>query len=135
MNYVRLVLSVVAAFVLFFVIDFAVHGILLQQMYLDTADLWRPQAEMMEYMPLSTGMQFGLAALVTAGYVLLSQDYGWKAGLKYGAIIGLILGFAQASIYPYMPIPLAMAGAWFAATLFEITLIGVVVGLIYKPVS
>ena len=104
MNYKRLAICTLAAFALLFGIDFVVHGILLEGLYAETSTLWRPKDEMMAMMPIMTASQFVLAFLLSVAYALLMEDRGWKTGLRFGWIFGVILGFMAASSYAYMPI-------------------------------
>ena len=42
----RIVLAVIAVFVLWQVLDFVIHGLILMKTYQATASLWRPRPEM-----------------------------------------------------------------------------------------
>lgn len=42
----KFLLATLAVFVLWQVLDFVMHGILMQKMYEETASLWRPMEEM-----------------------------------------------------------------------------------------
>ena len=46
MNFKRLVLAIVVAFIFIFATDFLIHAVWLKQDYLATRKLWRPEAEM-----------------------------------------------------------------------------------------
>jgi hypothetical protein len=50
MNIKRLILAIVAAFVVLWVTDFLIHGIWMMPDYRATQSLWRPEAEMGSYM-------------------------------------------------------------------------------------
>ena len=50
MNPKRLVLAIVAVFVGIFATDMLIHGVWLNGLYKDTAQLWRTEAEMKHHM-------------------------------------------------------------------------------------
>ena len=60
----RTMISIIAIFVAWSLLDFVIHGVLLQQAYVDTAHLWRPMHEM--NMPLMYLVTLGLCHLLRA---------------------------------------------------------------------
>ena len=50
-NMKRLILSVIAMFVFIFASDFVIHSLLLGKTYKELAHLWRPEAELVSFMP------------------------------------------------------------------------------------
>ena len=127
----KAVLAMIAVFILWSVIDYIIHGLMLRSTYEATAQLWRPMAE----------MKMGLMYLVYAVssvcfvsiYALLISPKSVAAGVKYGLIFGLGIGFSMGyGTYSVMPVPQHLALVWFLGTVLEITLDGLVVGLIIK---
>ena len=51
MNTKRWLLASVAVFVVMAVLEFFIHGVLLSDMYRQTASVWRPEAEMLRRSP------------------------------------------------------------------------------------
>jgi len=127
----KYLLSVLLVFVLWSVLDFVIHGIILSQAYQATASLWRPMAEM------KTGLMY-LSSLITAAafvgvYALLVTDKSIKTGILYGVLMGLFSGVPMAlGSYSYMPITGYIAVVWFCGSVILMTLAGLCVGAILK---
>lgn len=127
----RSILTVIATFIAWSLIDFVVHGFLLQGAYESTADLWRPMEE----------MKMGLMYLVTLLYLICfvaiyatcigekSICSGMRFGFLFGLAAGISMGFGS---YSYMPIPASLAWIWFAGVLVECTIAGLLAGVIIK---
>ncbi len=123
------VIAIIAVFVLWSILDFVIHGVLLSKAYKATADLWRPMAEMkmglMRIVVLISAIAFVLI------YVLFINEKNMKTALKYGILFGIAAGISMGyGTYSVMPIPYKMAFIWFWGTLIEATLGGLVIGLI-----
>ncbi|ODN42433.1 hypothetical protein [Piscirickettsia litoralis] len=130
MNCKRFLLSVVAVFIVIFIIDFIVHGFVLQGIYSETATLWRPQAEQkMGFMVLS---QFAFAVVFSFIYIKAYVAKNIATGLRHGVYIGLLLATLQIGAYAYMPIPFVLALAWCCSVIINSVVAGWVIGCIYK---
>ena len=127
----KYLLSVVLVFVLWSVLEFVIHGIILLQAYQATASLWRPMAEMKAgLMHLSS---FITAAAFVGVYALLVTDKSIKTGIFYGVLMGFFSGVPMAlGSYSYMPITGYIAVVWFCGSVILMTLAGLCVGAILK---
>ena len=127
----RVILAIIVVFVAWQVLDFVLHGLLLMKTYQETASLWRPMNEM------KIGL-IRLVGLVTATtfvviYAGLVHERSVTNGLKYGLIFGVGAGASMGfGTYSFMPIPVSLAGAWFAGTVVETVVGGLLVGWIVK---
>ena len=83
----RVALGVVAVFICWAVVDFVMHGILLQRSYAATADLWRPMAEIK--MGLTYIVTFISCLVFVLIYSLFFGKKGMGVGLAYGGLFGL----------------------------------------------
>ena len=123
--------SVIAVFILWSVLDFLIHSVLLQSPYQETAHLWRPMDEMK--MPLMSFVTLIFSICFVSIYSYLIDSKSLQSGIKYGVIFGVATGTSMGfGSYCYMPIPLSLAVSWFAASLVELSLAGLVVGLVIK---
>jgi hypothetical protein len=127
----RVLLGGIVVFVLWSVLGFIVHGMILRSTYEATASLWRPIAEMK--MGLMYVMSF-IAALAFAsiyGWLVGSKSpqTGFRYGLLYGIAVGVGMGYGT---YSVMPIPYSMALAWFLGAVVEATLGGLLLGIIIR---
>jgi hypothetical protein len=135
MNYARVALAAVVAWVTSVAVGFVVNGYLLADLYAAHPLVFRPQAEV--NLALGFGAQvlgfFVFAYMYAKGY---EGTGGLLEGLRFGVLVGLLLlGFATTWNYVVLQVSDALGRSWMIDTLVEATLYGVVVGLIYKPRS
>lgn len=137
MNYPRLLVAAVAALVVFFAWGFLTEGWLLRKDFAPSAALYRSSDQQMKFMP------FGLASVLVgllAAVVLYAGWCGAASGAVRGLQFGLIMGVFVACVHPIsnlitmnmdtklgLEIALSNAVGWVLA--------GVVIGLVYKPVT
>lgn len=137
MNFPRVVLAAVAAWVLYLGVSFVVHTVLLSDLYMQHLGAMRPEAEAGSILPVG----FGFALL---GFLAFSYAYakgyeggsGMQEGLRFGVIVGLLL-CCFGTIWDYMVWPMSarLAAAWMVDYIVEFALYGAVVGAIYKPAA
>ena len=132
MNIKRYAASVIIGFIFVFLFDMIAHGHLIMPLYEATADLWRAPEEMEKFYPLSMAVQFLTVAVLTYLYTRNHEGKGIGEGIRFGVIIGLFVGIGWAGMIAYMPIPVTLAGAWFAASFIQMVGLGVLFSLIYK---
>ena len=127
----KLIIGTVSVWVVWFIMDFIIHGNLLMPLYDQTASLWRPQAEM----KMGLGIAVGLicAGAFSAVYVLMISPKSMQAALKYAGLIGITwgVGFGLGN-YSYMPVPLSLAAYWFLAIFIESLAAGAILGFLVK---
>lgn len=126
------IISIITIFIAWAILDYVIHGMMLQQTYAATAQLWRPMDEMkMPLMYLVTLAYITCFVLIYAIFIRNKSLFtGVKFGALYGAAAGISMGFGS---FSYMPIPLSLAFSWFAGMLVESVIAGALVGLILKP--
>lgn len=132
-NIPRYILAVLAAFITVFVFDWLWHGILMMDMYNETAALWRSEAEMSDYFLFMLLMQFVLAKWLVFIYTRNVEGKGWTEGLRYGALMGGLGAIFGAQTYAFMPLPVAIPAYWAVGYMIQFILVGLVAALIYKP--
>jgi len=130
MNWKKIAIATVALTVVWFVMDFVIHGVLLMNLYKESAHFWRPMEEMNPIIGAACTLVF--AFLFTMFYVSVVRPKNLSTGLKFGIWLGLLWGVSMGGMYMFMPIPLMLAIGWFSATLVESVVGGVVVGYLTK---
>ena len=127
----KLILAVIAVFIAWSVLDFVIHGLMLQSMYEATAELWRPMEEMkMGVMYLVTLVAATCFAAVYAFYI---RPKALATGLVYGLVFGIGIGFSMGfGTYSVMPVPATLALAWFVGVVVETVVGGLLLALIIK---
>jgi hypothetical protein len=133
MNFPRLALAAVVAWLVSLGVGYVVDAYLLADLYAAHAQIFRPQQSM--NIPLGFAAQllgfFVFAYMYAKGYEGTS---GTQEGLRFGVLVGLLLiGFAVAWNYVVLPVSGALGISWAVATLLEMALYGVVVGRLYRP--
>jgi hypothetical protein len=127
----RTIIAIVVVFIAWSVLDFIIHGLVLQPIYVDTAALWRPMEEMNNWLMSLVG--FISAAVFTAIYAQLIKPKKTVTGLSYGLLFGLGAGISMGfGTYCVMPIPFSLAIGWFLGTVIKATAGGWLAGLIVK---
>ena len=133
MNYPRVALAAVVAWVVSVAVGYLVNGYVLMDLYAAHESLFRPQAEV--NVLLGFGAQllgfFAFAYMYAKGY---EGTGGLQEGLRFGVLVGLlILGFASVWNYAALRVSDALGMAWMIDGLVEASLYGIIVGLVYRP--
>jgi hypothetical protein len=137
MNFPRVALAAVSAWVLYLCLGFLVHGVLLKDTYLQYAGVMRPEAQANAILPIAFGCAlvgfFAFAYAYAKGY---EGSNGLQEGLRFGVLVGILL-CAFGSVWDYMmwPIGRSLLAAWLIDFVVEFAIYGMVVGLIYKPAA
>ena len=136
MNMKRFLLCVVVGFVFVFLYEFVVHGVLLKPIYEATAALWRSEEDMKSLCPYGMLVSLAFVSLVACIFVKNYEAKGFGEGVRFGFLLGLLMGLIPASFYLYMPIPGTLALAWFFASFVETIGLGILFAFIYrKPIA
>jgi len=127
----KIFLAGVVVFILWSVLDFIIHGLILESTYASTASLWRPMAEMKMGLMYVTVFIAALSFSAIYGYLVAKKSI--MAGLTYGLLYGIAVGVGMGyGTYSVMPIPYCMALTWFLGTVIESILGGLLLGAIIK---
>lgn len=135
MNIKRCAIASIAVLVVLFVLEFVIHGVLLQGIYQQTASVWRPMEEMNRLMWM---MWIGYAIAAVFFALIYAQGYektkaGAAQGMRYGLYLGILIGAPMSlGTYSALPIPGALALYWFIGSIIEYVAAGAVVGWIYR---
>ena len=136
MNVTRLIFSSVAGFLAYFVYGGVVTGIFLKKDYQPYANVYRPVAQIMKLFPF--GVLSMLLAIVVLSIIYVQTVHGntrWIEGARFGALVGTFMVFAHvAHNYVNLNIGPKLAVEMAIAELLQWTLVGTVIGAIYKPV-
>lgn len=127
----KIILSVVAVFIAWSIMDYLIHGWILRSSYEATASLWRPMGEM------KMGVMYLAVLIASIPFVVIFSRFfskrGIASGLKYGLWFGLGTGVSMGyGSYSVMPIPYHMAFTWFLGSVIEAAIGGMIVGAIIK---
>jgi hypothetical protein len=135
MNYARIAAAAVAATIVDAIYGFVVYGMLLTPEFARYPAVYRSAESGMAYLPLMfAGIFVGM--LVAAG--IYAKGYEGGSGAAEGARFGVLLGMFIAAIfagvnYATLNIGRRISLELAAAGLVEWTLVGIAIGLVYKP--
>lgn len=134
MNIKRFIFGGIAIFIIFQILDFLVHNILLMPLYASMANIWRP--DMMSKMWIMYAGSFVFSFLMMFVFIKGYEARGIMEGVRFGIIIGLMTNgigaFYQYSVYP---LPFSLIIQWFIYGLAEFIVAGIAAALIYKPLE
>ena len=138
MNYSRLALAALGGTVASFAFGFLTIWLvpaLLEEGHKYPA-VFRPKEEMMNVMPVGLVATF-IAILVVA--IIFAMTHHGGSGTAAGARVGILIGiFAVCNVlhnYVNLNIGLKLALGQAAAYFLQWTIVGIVIGLIYKPLA
>jgi len=127
----KTIISILAVFVVWSVMDFVIHGVILSSSYAATAALWRPMGEMKTSLMHFTAFIASLTFVLI--YSLLISQKGISTGLKYGVLFGLSVGVPMGyGSYSVLPIPYHMAFTWCFGSVVEAIVGGLIIGAIIR---
>ena len=137
MNYARLALAAVAATVFDACYGFLVYGTLLAPEFTKYPSVYRSEVTGPAYMPLMFG---GLFVAIVVAAIMYSKGYqggsGLAEGARFGILLGLFVALAFSGVnYATLNLGRKLALEVAAAGFVEWTVVGTIIGLVYKPAA
>jgi hypothetical protein len=135
LNFARVAIAAVVAWVVYLGVSFAVHTVLLRDLYVEHLGAMRPQAEQDAILPI--GFVFALVGFFAFAYTYAKGYEGGRGaqeGLRFGVLVGiLICTFRVVWDHMVWPVSLQLTTAWMIEYIVEFAIYGSLVGIIYKP--
>ena len=127
----KILMATVVVFVAWVALDWIMHGMILQSAYASTPTLWRPMQEM------KMGTLYFAVLMSALAFTWIYAKFVGKKSMGTGLAYGLWSGFGTGvgmgyGTYAVMPIPYMMAFVWFAGTVVEAGVAGIIVGSMIK---
>ena len=135
MNWKKFLVAFVAAFIFIFLWGWLFNELFMKNVYAATADLWRPQNEIMSRMHF---LIIGQAVLTFALVLIFASGFssgGVGAGIKLGIMIEILAFGARLMMYAVQPFPAKLVAYWTVGGFIEMIIAGAIIGAIYKPSS
>jgi prepilin signal peptidase PulO-like enzyme (type II secretory pathway) len=135
MNLSRVALAGFAAWVVFCIVGFVAHAVLMDDLYAAHSAIMRPPADADARLPLSFAVAllgfFAFAYAYAKGY---EGGAGIQEGLRFGVLIGVML-IAFVVTWDYMTYPLSRTFLFALVIdyIVEYAIYGAVVGMVYRP--
>jgi hypothetical protein len=135
MNLARVAVAAIAAWVVYLGVSFAVHTVLLRDLYVEHLAVMRPAADQDAILPV--GFVFALVGFFAFAYTYAKGyegGHGAQEGLRFGVLVGiLICAFRIVWDHMVWPVSLQLTTAWMIEYIVEFAIYGSLVGFIYKP--
>jgi hypothetical protein len=128
----RFIPAMLAAFIFIAVYEYIIHGLLLTDIYAQTPQLWRSVEDMQDKLVASLLFQGLTAYVIGLIFTRYFENKGAAEGLRFGMLIGLLIGVGTAASYSWMPVSSTLAVIWFFTGLGKGIGIGLLFGLIYR---
>jgi len=131
----RFLIAFVAAYIFMFVWGSLLNGVVLKDVYAETPNIFRPQAEMMS---LFHWILIGQAVLILAFVLIYASGFaggGVMAGIRLGILLEIAAIGSRMAIYAVQPFPGKLLVYGSLSGLVEMAVVGAVVGAIYKPLA
>lgn len=133
MNTKSLIITIVVAFITVWATDFLIHAVWLGSTYKATAELWRPEADMVPMMPWMLLGQFLIATAFTMIFAMcVAEKRCLRATLKFSACIGIITAGGQIIMYAVQPFPGLLVAKWCGAYIVQSLVLGFIVHKVYR---
>ncbi len=132
MNNRRFVVSFFVVFVFIFVYEWVLHGMLLDPIYQKTAELWRPEAEIINYFHWMLVGQFCIAVFFCLLMHRMYQHSGIQEAMGIGLLLGLFLSAPNLIMYAVTPYPITLVIFWVLGGCIELVGAAVLFALIYR---
>lgn len=135
MNLSRVALAGFAAWVVFCIVGFVAHAVLMEDLYAAHSAFMRPTADANARLPLAFAAAligfFAFAYAYAKGY---EGGTGIQEGLRFGVLVGVML-IAFVLVWDYMAYPLSRTFllALVIDYIVEFAIYGTVVGMVYRP--
>ena len=137
MNFPRIALAAVAAWLVALPVGFVINDFLLADIYEANRAVMRPEADVTANLPL--GFAFVLLGFFAFAYAYAKGYEGGSGvmeGVRFGVLIALIvIGFGLIWQYVLYPIDARLAAALIVDSVVEFAIYGGVIGAIYQPVT
>lgn len=137
MNFLRLVLAALAGFVAYFVVGGLAFGLIpsLKSEFLKYPAVYRPLEGQMSHMPVGMASMFLAMLALAMLYALFNHTgSGLAQGVRFGALIGVfVICACVLHNFVNLNIGLKLTIQQSVAYFVEWVVVGIVIGLIYRP--
>ena len=137
MNWTRVAMAAVAAFVAYFAVGGLLFGLFpwMKTEFLKYPNIYRSQEGIKSTMPLGMAFMFLAIVVLAVLYAMLYRGgSGITEGVRFGALIGVFaIGSFVVHNYVNLQIGIKITVLQGAAYFVEWVIVGLVIGLIYRP--
>jgi hypothetical protein len=133
MNWKKLFLAFLAAFVFIFVFGFLWYGNLMHGIHNEVPALWRTEADFGSHFPWLILGHVVMAFFLTLLYARFVPGGGAGTGARLGIIVAFLYIGNNLVTFAVQPLTMKILGGWVVGNLLEFAIAGAIIGAIYKP--
>jgi hypothetical protein len=133
MNWKKLFLAFLAAFVFIFVFGFLWYGNLMHGIHNEVPALWRTEADFGSHFPWLILGHVVMAFFLTLLYARFVPGGGVGTGARLGIIVAFLYIGNNLVTFAVQPLTTKILGGWVVGNLLEFAIGGAIIGAIYKP--
>jgi hypothetical protein len=135
MNYTRIAIAGIVAAIVDVIYGFPVYGVMMASEFGRYPGVFRGDDAARSHMPLGflciLGAMWTVAIIYAKGY---EGGSGFAEGGRFGVLMGIFVAFAFVGVnYAILNIGRRLAAEMWCAAIVEWTIVGFVIGLVYKP--
>jgi hypothetical protein len=108
---------------------------LMKSAYMETASLWRSEADFQAHFWILILGQAVIAFAFTGLYVSKVGRNSPATGLGYGVVIGILCAGVELIRFAVEPLTTKILWMWIVGDVIEFAILGALVGAIYKPTA
>jgi hypothetical protein len=133
MNWKKIFIAFIAAFIFLFAFGFLWYGTLMQGAHHEVPTLLRPEADFKSYFGWLILGQAVMAFFFTLLCVRYVPTGGAGAAATAGILVGLVYAGPHLISFAVQPLTTKIVIGWIAGAVIQFTIAGAIVGAIYKP--
>lgn len=132
MNTKKFILASIVVFIVYEILNYVIHSVILMGAYTATASLWRTDMNQLMWIMWVTDLVKAFVFVYI--FTQWSKGKGWFEGLRYGFWFGLYLAIGMGfGTYVTQPFPFSLAIQWFVFTIIQLMICGIAGAAVYKP--
>ncbi len=134
-NTKKFIIAVIAIYIIKQILDFIIHGLILEPTYEKMSDIWRPDMEDKMWVMYVTGFVFSFLFVHIYHFFMKGHfKSGVATGFCYGLLMGLLMeGGGMFNDYALYNLSAGLMWQWFIFGMIQMIIYGIVVSYIYKP--
>jgi hypothetical protein len=132
MNWKRYALALFSCFLVVTVFDVLWNAVLLHDVYVQTAQFWRPSEELNRLVPVGFLIMLGIMALTGLLFVRFGGA-GIRRGLEFGFLLGLMAFIGTLAFITMVAWPKSLIAAMAFQAFVNNVLTGLFFGWLYHP--
>ena len=130
MNKKWIISGLVSAVLVFFT-DFLIHGVWLKDLYMSTASLWRPEADMKSLMPVMMTAQLLSGVFFSVVFAHGYKGKGPMEGARFGLLMGGFMASGNLMMHAVAPYTTQLTMSWIVGGFVQAVIVGIASAMVW----